>query len=293
MDFAGRLSLSVRFDPAARKVVDPGQGDRAGRSERRARRRRRLAGRTAGVRHCASSYQTTMPAPDGGRSDEGPDARSPQKRSFADRPSWSNFCSATCGAGPAAVRAEGLRHVVFVGETAVRKRKTANLMSSPKQSKGAWYVGLSYALWGFFPIYWKALAGISALQLICHRIVWSFLLLAVMVARSQEFRASVARDAVAAHRRHLHGGRRSPSPSTGSSSCGPSASTRSCRSASAISSTRCSAWSSAWSSSTSGFAGCSGYRSRLRPRVCCISLLRSMRFRGSRCRWRRRSAPTG
>ena len=61
-------------------------------------------------------------------------------------------------------------------------------MSSSKQSKGAWYVGLSYALWGFFPIYWKALAGISALQLICHRIVWSFLLLAVMIARSQEFR---------------------------------------------------------------------------------------------------------
>jgi chloramphenicol-sensitive protein RarD len=57
-------------------------------------------------------------------------------------------------------------------------------------SKAAWYVGLSYTFWGFFPIYWKALAGISALQLICHRIVWSFLLLALMVARSQELRAS-------------------------------------------------------------------------------------------------------
>ena len=56
--------------------------------------------------------------------------------------------------------------------------------------RGAWYVGLSYTLWGFFPIYWKALAGISALQLICHRIVWSFLLLAAMVVRSQELRAS-------------------------------------------------------------------------------------------------------
>ena len=60
---------------------------------------------------------------------------------------------------------------------------------SAKQSKAAWYVGLSYTIWGFFPIYWKALAGISPLQLICHRIVWSFLLLAVMLARSQEFRA--------------------------------------------------------------------------------------------------------
>ena len=53
--------------------------------------------------------------------------------------------------------------------------------------RAAWYVGLSYAFWGFFPIYWKALSGISSLQLICHRIVWSFLMLAVMVARSQEF----------------------------------------------------------------------------------------------------------
>jgi chloramphenicol-sensitive protein RarD len=60
-------------------------------------------------------------------------------------------------------------------------------MSSPKQSSGAWYVGLSYALWGFFPIYWKALAGISSLQLICHRIVWSFVILAAMVGRSKEF----------------------------------------------------------------------------------------------------------
>ena len=60
-------------------------------------------------------------------------------------------------------------------------------MSSSKQSKGAWYVALAYTLWGFFPIYWKALAGISSLQLICHRIVWSFLMLGVMIARSQEF----------------------------------------------------------------------------------------------------------
>jgi len=58
-----------------------------------------------------------------------------------------------------------------------------------KHTRAAWYVGLSYTIWGFFPIYWKALTGISSLQLICHRIVWSFLILAVMIARSQEFRA--------------------------------------------------------------------------------------------------------
>ena len=58
--------------------------------------------------------------------------------------------------------------MVFVGEDSREK-----MMSSSKQSKGAWYVGLSYALWGFFPIYWKALAGISAASahLPPHRLV--------------------------------------------------------------------------------------------------------------------------
>jgi chloramphenicol-sensitive protein RarD len=63
------------------------------------------------------------------------------------------------------------------------------MMSSSTHTRAAWYVGLSYTIWGFFPIYWKALAGISSLQLICHRIVWSFLILAVMIARSRDFRA--------------------------------------------------------------------------------------------------------
>ena len=62
-------------------------------------------------------------------------------------------------------------------------------MPSSEHTKGAWYVGLSYTLWGFFPIYWKVLAGISALQLICHRIVWSLLLLLVMVGRSKDWNA--------------------------------------------------------------------------------------------------------
>ncbi len=35
----------------------------------------------------------------------------------------------------------------------------------------------AYALWGFFPIYWKLLHHVPALQLLGHRIGWSFLLL--------------------------------------------------------------------------------------------------------------------
>jgi chloramphenicol-sensitive protein RarD len=39
----------------------------------------------------------------------------------------------------------------------------------------------AYVFWGFFPIYWKLLQQVSALQLIGHRIGWSFILLMVYV----------------------------------------------------------------------------------------------------------------
>jgi chloramphenicol-sensitive protein RarD len=45
-------------------------------------------------------------------------------------------------------------------------------------NKGIWYALGAYVFWGLFPIYWRLLAGISALQLLSHRIFWSFLLLA-------------------------------------------------------------------------------------------------------------------
>ena len=57
------------------------------------------------------------------------------------------------------------------------------------QSKGAWYAAVAYALWGFFPIYWKFLSGISALQLTCHRIVWSCVVLFMLLARSNDWSA--------------------------------------------------------------------------------------------------------
>jgi len=61
-------------------------------------------------------------------------------------------------------------------------------MSSSAQTKGAWYAALAYAVWGFFPIYWKFLSGISALQITCHRIVWSCVILLALVGRSSEWR---------------------------------------------------------------------------------------------------------
>lgn len=35
----------------------------------------------------------------------------------------------------------------------------------------------AYAIWGLFPIYFKSLQEVPALQVISHRIIWSFILL--------------------------------------------------------------------------------------------------------------------
>jgi chloramphenicol-sensitive protein RarD len=54
-------------------------------------------------------------------------------------------------------------------------------------NKGIWYGIGAYALWGFFPIYWKFLHQVSALQVIGHRIAWSFLLLAVYILITRQW----------------------------------------------------------------------------------------------------------
>ncbi len=47
--------------------------------------------------------------------------------------------------------------------------------------KGILYGIGAYALWGFFPVYWKLLHDVPALQLLGHRIGWSFLLLMAVI----------------------------------------------------------------------------------------------------------------
>jgi chloramphenicol-sensitive protein RarD len=47
----------------------------------------------------------------------------------------------------------------------------------------------AYIMWGFFPIYWKMLHQVPALQVIGNRIVWSFLLLAGVVLFTHQWTA--------------------------------------------------------------------------------------------------------
>ena len=54
-------------------------------------------------------------------------------------------------------------------------------------NKGIWYGIGAYVTWGLFPIYWKWLHNVPALQLIGHRILWSFLLLFVVILVSRQW----------------------------------------------------------------------------------------------------------
>jgi len=56
-------------------------------------------------------------------------------------------------------------------------------------NKGIWYAIGAYTLWGLFPIYWKWLQHVPALQVLGHRILWSFLLLIMVMLVSRQWSA--------------------------------------------------------------------------------------------------------
>jgi chloramphenicol-sensitive protein RarD len=47
---------------------------------------------------------------------------------------------------------------------------------------GFWRGVAAYSIWGLFPLYWKLVEHVPALQIISHRIVWSFVTLAIVGA---------------------------------------------------------------------------------------------------------------
>jgi len=54
-------------------------------------------------------------------------------------------------------------------------------------NKGIWNGLGAYVLWGFFPIYWKLLHEVPALQVIGHRIAWSFILLVAVIGLTRQW----------------------------------------------------------------------------------------------------------
>jgi len=54
--------------------------------------------------------------------------------------------------------------------------------------KGILYAIGAYLMWGLFPLYWKQLETIPALQLIGHRIAWSFILLILVIFVTRQWK---------------------------------------------------------------------------------------------------------
>ena len=59
-------------------------------------------------------------------------------------------------------------------------------------NKGVLYAIAAYTLWGFFPIYLKALSTVPAFQITAHRVVWSFVLLTAILLARREVRQLLA-----------------------------------------------------------------------------------------------------
>jgi chloramphenicol-sensitive protein RarD len=55
--------------------------------------------------------------------------------------------------------------------------------------KGVLYGIGAYLLWGIFPVYWKLLEAVPAIQIISHRIIWSFVLLALILFITRQWRS--------------------------------------------------------------------------------------------------------
>ncbi|WP_293760702.1 EamA family transporter RarD [uncultured Aquitalea sp.] len=53
-------------------------------------------------------------------------------------------------------------------------------------TQGVLYTFVAFVIWGLFPLYWKPLHQVPALQILCHRIVWSALFVAgILLVRKQ------------------------------------------------------------------------------------------------------------
>ena len=62
--------------------------------------------------------------------------------------------------------------------------------------RGVAYAGAAFLFWGLSPVYWKLLVAVPAAEVLAHRIVWSALLLAALLAakrRGGELLAAVRR----------------------------------------------------------------------------------------------------
>jgi chloramphenicol-sensitive protein RarD len=67
-----------------------------------------------------------------------------------------------------------------------------NGVTSSSLRRGIWQGLAAYTIWGTFPIYWKLFHGIPALEVLAHRVTWSFVAVTMMLVVARRFTSLVA-----------------------------------------------------------------------------------------------------
>lgn len=56
-------------------------------------------------------------------------------------------------------------------------------------TSGLWHGVAAYVLWGALPVYWKLLAHVAPVQIVAHRVLWSFAVLVLLITAARRWHA--------------------------------------------------------------------------------------------------------
>ena len=55
-------------------------------------------------------------------------------------------------------------------------------------NRGYWFAIATYTLWGILPIYWKLIKAVPALEIVSHRMLWSFVFVSLIVFYQKDWK---------------------------------------------------------------------------------------------------------
>ena len=56
-----------------------------------------------------------------------------------------------------------------------------------RRTAGLVYAFAAYGFWGILPVYWKLIQGVVSIEILSNRILWSFLLLAILISATRQW----------------------------------------------------------------------------------------------------------
>ncbi len=64
---------------------------------------------------------------------------------------------------------------------------STKIIDSEQNRQGIWYGFSAFTIWGVLPLYWKLLQVVPSLEILFHRILWSFVFLALALLMSRDW----------------------------------------------------------------------------------------------------------